>query len=91
MLFRRQALKRMAVVASTLAGITFSSLAAAQAKSVKVGVLHSLSGTMAISETVLKDAALGIDFLERHQRHVFEYRFADRHGARQRVQHAYFY
>ena len=58
MLFRRQALKRMAVVASTLAGITFSGLAAAQAKSVKVGVLHSLSGTMAISETVLKDVAL---------------------------------
>ena len=32
--------------------------AAAQAKTVKVGVLHSLSGTMAISETVLKDVAL---------------------------------
>ena len=31
---------------------------AAQAKTVKVGVLHSLSGTMAISETVLKDVAL---------------------------------
>ena len=30
----------------------------AQAKTVKVGVLHSLSGTMAISETVLKDVAL---------------------------------
>jgi urea transport system substrate-binding protein len=32
--------------------------AAAQQKVVKVGVLHSLSGTMAISETVLKDVAL---------------------------------
>jgi urea transport system substrate-binding protein len=32
--------------------------AAAQEKTVKVGVLHSLSGTMAISETVLKDVAL---------------------------------
>jgi urea transport system substrate-binding protein len=30
----------------------------AQAKTVKVGVLHSLSGTMAISETVLKDVVL---------------------------------
>src|SRR5512144_2918379 len=30
----------------------------AQGKTVKVGVLHSLSGTMAISETVLKDVAL---------------------------------
>ena len=35
-----------------------SSLAMAQAKTVKVGILHSLSGTMAISETVLKDVAL---------------------------------
>jgi urea transport system substrate-binding protein len=33
-------------------------LAAAEDKVVKVGVLHSLSGTMAISETVLKDVAL---------------------------------
>ena len=32
--------------------------AIAQSKTVKVGVLHSLSGTMAISETVLKDVAL---------------------------------
>jgi len=30
----------------------------AQAKTIKVGILHSLSGTMAISETVLKDTAL---------------------------------
>ena len=30
----------------------------AQQKTVKVGILHSLSGTMAISETVLKDTAL---------------------------------
>jgi len=32
--------------------------ALAQGKTVKVGILHSLSGTMAISETVLKDTAL---------------------------------
>jgi ABC-type branched-subunit amino acid transport system substrate-binding protein len=30
----------------------------AEAETVKVGVLHSLSGTMAISETSLKDALL---------------------------------
>ncbi len=35
-----------------------SSFAFAQAKTVKVGIMHSLSGTMAISETVLKDVAL---------------------------------
>ena len=39
------------------AGIS-SQGAFAQQKTVKVGVLHSLSGTMAISETVLKDVAL---------------------------------
>ncbi|WP_373187952.1 transporter substrate-binding protein, partial [Halopseudomonas sp.] len=31
---------------------------AVQAESIKVGVLHSLSGTMAISETTLKDTML---------------------------------
>ena len=37
----------------------FSPLAVrARGKAIKVGILHSLSGTMAISETVLKDAAL---------------------------------
>ena len=39
------------------AGIVFSSVAAAQG-TIKVGVLHSLSGTMAISETTLKDTVL---------------------------------
>jgi urea transport system substrate-binding protein len=43
-------------MAASLAGMSLE--AAAQAKTVKVGVLHSLSGTMAISETVLKDTAL---------------------------------
>jgi len=45
-----------AAMAASLAGMSLE--AAAQAKTVKVGVLHSLSGTMAISETVLKDTAL---------------------------------
>jgi urea transport system substrate-binding protein len=39
------------------AGIVFSGVAAAQ-DTIKVGVLHSLSGTMAISETTLKDTVL---------------------------------
>src|SRR6267143_2293493 len=40
-----------------IAGIVFSNVAAAQ-NTIKVGVLHSLSGTMAISETTLKDTVL---------------------------------
>src|SRR5476651_459351 len=39
------------------AGLAFSSTAGAQG-TIKVGVLHSLSGTMAISETTLKDTIL---------------------------------
>jgi len=39
------------------AGIVFSNIAAAQ-ETIKVGVVHSLSGTMAISETTLKDTVL---------------------------------
>src|ERR1700733_14350994 len=39
------------------AGIVFSGTAKAQ-DTIKVGVLHSLSGTMAISETTLKDTIL---------------------------------
>src|SRR5437762_1248108 len=38
-------------------GMTFSGMAKAQ-DTIKVGVLHSLSGTMAISETTLKDTIL---------------------------------
>src|SRR6201994_1344281 len=42
------------------AGIVTCTIAAAQ-DTIKVGVLHSLSGTMAISETTLKDTILMID------------------------------
>ena len=46
------------IAASLLAaGIALSSAASAQ-NTIKVGVLHSLSGTMAISETTLKDTIL---------------------------------
>ncbi len=43
---------------AALAGTLFAGMAQAQEETIKVGVLHSLSGTMAISETTLKDAVL---------------------------------
>ena len=46
--------RKWATTAALSAGMLFSA-AAAQADTIKVGVLHSLSGTMAISETTLKD------------------------------------
>src|ERR1700716_3366875 len=55
---RRAFVKVLAMAASIPAIGAASSGALAQQKTVKVGVLHSLSGTMAISETVLKDTAL---------------------------------
>jgi len=53
---RRLFVKTLALAAS-IAAIS-AAPAFAQQKTVKVGVLHSLSGTMAISETVLKDTVL---------------------------------
>src|SRR3954452_17071275 len=55
---RRAVVKMLAIAASVAAIGAASSSALAQQKTVKVGILHSLSGTMAISETVLKDVAL---------------------------------
>ena len=52
---RRHALKA-STAALVLSGLV--SLPALAADTIKVGVLHSLSGTMAISETVLKDTVL---------------------------------
>ena len=55
---RRNALKRLALSAAlAIAGLDVTTQALA-ADTIKVGVLHSLSGTMAISETVLKDVTL---------------------------------
>ena len=58
MLKRRGIVKAVAVSAALMAAGISSQGAFAQQKTVKVGVLHSLSGTMAISETVLKYVAL---------------------------------
>ncbi|TCV85422.1 urea ABC transporter substrate-binding protein [Sulfurirhabdus autotrophica] len=56
---RRNFLKKAVVTASLAAIGTLSGLAFAGDKDpIKVGILHSLSGTMAISETSLKDMAL---------------------------------
>jgi urea transport system substrate-binding protein len=54
---RRSFIKALALAAS-IAAFGAAPEVSAQTKTVKVGVLHSLSGTMAISETVLKDVAL---------------------------------
>jgi len=53
-------LKTGLVGACVAAGLTFSAppAAAQSAGTIKVGILHSLSGTMAISETTLKDVML---------------------------------
>src|SRR5687768_10884931 len=56
---RRPFLFRALALTSALFAAGLGSFdALAQSKTVKVGILHSLSGTMAISETVLKDVAL---------------------------------
>ncbi len=56
-LVRRQfSLSLAAVAAAAALGLPNGALA--QQNTIKVGVLHSLSGTMAISETVLKDTVL---------------------------------
>ena len=57
MLNRRTHLKTLAAAAALVSGSLTLSIAHA-ADTIKVGVLHSLSGTMAISETVLKDTVL---------------------------------
>src|SRR5690606_40019465 len=53
-------LSRRSVLATALAGslCLAAGISYAQEETIKVGVLHSLSGTMAISETTLKDTML---------------------------------
>ena len=55
---RRNFLKRFAAGSVLAAASMVASQALFAADTIKVGVLHSLSGTMAISETVLKDVTL---------------------------------
>ena len=50
--------KRTLLTVCTAAALGMSSLAMAADDTIKVGILHSLSGTMAISETTLKDTML---------------------------------
>ena len=53
---RRRTVLKQLVLSTALAAL--GATGAHAADTVKVGVLHSLSGTMAISETVLKDTVL---------------------------------
>src|SRR5206468_9374971 len=55
---RRVFVVKALAIAASVAAIGASGSALAQQKTIKVGVLHSLSGTMAISESVLKDTVL---------------------------------
>lgn len=55
-LFRRTS--RLLGAAAITATLAFQGHALAQEDTIKIGILHSLSGTMAISETTLKDAML---------------------------------
>jgi urea transport system substrate-binding protein len=57
MLNRRHAVKTLAA-AGIAASMGLAGFSAQAADTIKVGILHSLSGTMAISETTLKDAML---------------------------------
>lgn len=47
---------KLAAVSASM--VLVSGIAVAEEETIKVGVLHSLSGTMAISETTLKDTIL---------------------------------
>jgi urea transport system substrate-binding protein len=51
-------MKSLVAATAISAGLTLASFAAKAQETIKIGVLHSLSGTMAISETTLKDTIL---------------------------------
>ncbi len=57
MIKRKLAVKSM-VVAGAMTALSFMGQSASAQDTIKVGILHSLSGTMAISETTLKDVML---------------------------------
>ena len=52
---------RGAVAAIALTAAAMTTTVAQAADTIKVGILHSLSGTMAISETALRDTVLIAD------------------------------
>jgi urea transport system substrate-binding protein len=54
----RRTFIKATVLSAAVASIGMASFAAYAADTIKVGILHSLSGTMAISETALKETAL---------------------------------
>ena len=58
MLNRRGNLKALALASALVAGSLSFTVQSQTSNTIKVGILHSLSGTMAISETVLKDTVL---------------------------------
>ena len=55
---RRKLFKTIAITACLTLSLSPSLVRAESTEPIKVGILHSLSGTMAISETSLKDVAL---------------------------------
>jgi urea transport system substrate-binding protein len=55
---QRRTFIKAATLSVALAAAGLTSLSALAADTIKVGILHSLSGTMAISETALKETAL---------------------------------
>ena len=56
----------LSIAAALAAGLSANAAQAAE-ETIKIGVLHSLSGTMAISETTLKDTVLMmVDDLNQH-------------------------
>lgn len=55
---RRDPIKSILLGTGLMLGLSAGSIAQAADDTIKVGVLHSLSGTMAISETTLKDTVL---------------------------------
>src|SRR5664279_2548174 len=64
---RRGNLKLLTASIALGLGLGVPQLSSAQSDTIKIGVLHSLSGTMAISETVLKDTVLmAIDDINAH-------------------------
>ena len=52
------AIAKLISASALVAGVLGAVPALAQEDTIKVGILHSLSGTMAISETTLKDVML---------------------------------